>query len=394
MWNVASPDIRTPAFARKDDVWDPELVYGVQKDFDLWISESTKFGITSRDDIFRHCTSGVQPSEDAPNGLAVCTIYWSYIISARLLEMRKKPRKFCSTLVPVLAKDLDPQPNDIVIDLSGASAGLVRWLCTLLAPDSQWRVQRLPPWATIYEGDYRFVVVATSLRSWDENYEPPSSREATQLLIELGTRFGLESQITGGFLSALMLQVHNIMKLKPQLPLLRLTKAFDAPTAMSGCIRDCVSNYVSNLSHYMALSICPSSLSSAIWSIFWELGTDCNLVSVWLGSIHHAIQPILDAGDLEMLVKMFALYRPRLAPLWLSIALLGCNEFTDMIESYLTTLEERPFFCRLSRPDLDVATWTGSPQSFLDEVGLGCYFKDGEVLLSRSDLYHLRFNYC
>jgi hypothetical protein len=394
MWNVASPDIRTPAFAQKDG-GNPELVYGVQKDFDLWISEPTKFGITSRDDIFRHCTSGVQPPKDAPNGLALCTICWSYIISARLLEMRKKPRKFCSTtLIPVLAKDLNSQPNDIVIDLSRASAGLVRWLCTLLAPDSRWRVQRLPPWATIYEGDYRFVVVATSLRSWDENYEPPSSGEATQLLIELGTLFGLESQITGGFLSALMLPVHNIMKLKPQLPLPRLTKAFNAPPAMSGYIRNCVSNYASNLSYYMTLSICPSSLSSAIWSVFWEPGTNCNLVSAWLGSIHHAIQPILKAGDLEMLAKVFALYRPRLAPLWLGIALLGCAEFMGMIESYLTTLEERPFFCRLSRPDPDVAAWIRSPQSFLDEAGSGCYIKDGEVLLSRSDLYRLRFNYC
>ena len=60
--------------------------------------------------------------------------------------MRKKPRKYSSTtLVPVLAKDLNSQPNDIVIDLSSALAGLVRWLCTLLALDSQWLVQRLPP---------------------------------------------------------------------------------------------------------------------------------------------------------------------------------------------------------------------------------------------------------
>jgi hypothetical protein len=394
MWHVASPELRTPASAQKDDEWDPELVYGVQKDFDLWISEPTKVGISLRDDIFRHCTSGVQPPEEAPNGLAICTICWSYIISARLLEMRKKPRKFYSTtLVPVLAKDFNFQPNDIVINLSGASAKLIRWLCILLAPDSRWCVQRLPPWATIYEGDYRFVIVTTSLRSWDENYEPPS-REAAQLLIELGTLFGLESQITGGFLSALMLPVHNIMKLKPQLPVPRLTKTFNAPAAISGCIRDCVLNYVSNLSYYMTLSICPSSLSSAIWSVFWEPGIDCNLVSAWLGSIHHVIQPILKAGDFEMLAKVFALYRPRLAPLWLGIALLGCPEFTGMIESYLTTLEERPFFCRLSRPDPDVAAWTGSPQSFLDEAGSGCYIKDGEVLLSRSDLYRLRFNYC
>jgi hypothetical protein len=130
-----------------------------------------------------------------------------------------------------------------------------------------------------------------------------------------------------------------------------------------------------------------------MWSIFWEPGLDCNLASAWLGSIYHVIKPILQAGNLEMLAKVFALCRPRLAPVWLGIAILGCTEFAGMIESYLTTLEERPFSCRMSRPDPDVAAWTGSPQSFLDEEGSGCYIKDGEVLLSRSDLYRLRFNY-
>jgi hypothetical protein len=70
---------------------------------------------------------------------------------------------------------------------------------------------------------------------------------------------------------------------------------------------------------------------------------------------------------------------------------LGCPEFIDLIGSYITTLEGQPFFCRLSRPDPDVARWTRSPLYFFDEAGSGCYIKD-EVLLSRSDLYCLRFN--
>jgi hypothetical protein len=90
----------------------------------------------------------------------------------------------------------------------------------------------------------------------------------------------------------------------------------------------------------MALSVDPIPLSSAVWSIFWEPVINCNLVSAWLGSIYHTVDPILKAGDLEMLAKVFVLYRPRLAPIWLGIALLGCLEFLTMIESYLTTLEE------------------------------------------------------
>jgi hypothetical protein len=389
-----SDEIWAPAPILTDEEWDPELVCGVRKHFNLWVPKPTKFSISSRDDVFRYCTTSVQPLDDAPNGLAVFTICWSYILSARLLEMQGKSRNYSSmTLVPVLAKDLNPQPKDIVINLSSASTELVRWLCALLAPDSRWLVQRLPPWAVTYEGDYRFVIATMTLYTWDVREKLPSSTEAAQLLIELGTLFDLESQVTGGFLSALMLPVHNVMNLKPQLPLPRLIRPSSAQATKSGPIRNCVLNYLSNLPCYMTLSVDPISLSSAIWSIFWEPGINCNLVSAWLGSIYHTIDPILKAGDLEMLAKVFALYRPRLAPIWLGIALLGCPEFPRMIESYLTTLEEQPLFCRISRPDPDVAAWTGSPQSFLDEEGSGCYIKDGEVLLSRGDLVRLRFNY-
>lgn len=41
-------------------------------------------------------------------------------------------------------------------------------------------------------------------------------------------------------------------------------------------------------------------------SIFWELGICANVVSAWLGSIYDAIKLILEAADLELLAKIFA----------------------------------------------------------------------------------------
>jgi hypothetical protein len=46
-------------------------------------------------------------------------------------------------------------------------------------------------------------------------------------------------------------------------------------------------------------------MGSIIWSIFWEPGVECNLVSVWFGSILEVIRPIIKAGNVEMLAKIF-----------------------------------------------------------------------------------------
>jgi len=142
----------------------------------------------------------------------------------------------------------------------------------------------------------------------------------------------------------------------------------------------------------MTLSICPQYLGSAIWSIFWEPGIQCNLASAWLGSIHQVIKPILEAGDMERLAKVFALRRPRLAPLWLGIFLCGCTEVTDMIGSYLTTLKEQPYYGSLAGPDPDVAVWTGSRQSFFDEDSSGPYVGPN-ICVPRADLLRHRFNF-
>ena len=149
-----------------------------------------------------------------------------------------------------------------------------------------------------------------------------------------------------------------------------------------------VRDYVDKLPYYMTLSICPLYLGSAVWSIFWEPGVQCNLASAWLGSIHQVIKPLLEAGSMERLAKVFALRRPRLAPLWLGIFLCGCTEVLDAIESHLTTLEDQPWM----RPDPDIAAWTGSRQSFFDEAVSGSYI-DPDDMVPRADILRHRFNY-
>ncbi|PQE27429.1 hypothetical protein CJF31_00009032 [Rutstroemia sp. NJR-2017a BVV2] len=54
--------------------------------------------------------------------------------------------------------------------------------------------------------------------------------------------------------------------------------------------------------------------------------------------------------------------------------------------------QEREYFGSWSRPDVDVAAWTGSKQSFLDEDILDTY-EGIDVQVPRSDLLRHRFNF-
>ncbi|PSS10592.1 hypothetical protein M430DRAFT_176518 [Amorphotheca resinae ATCC 22711] len=392
LWHVPCPELPTSCRGQKHDdneIWNPEHVYGVEKTFYLWTDKPTKCGISSRPD-FRHGTSGEQPSGNSPNGLAILILCWSYILSVRLLEMQKRRIQYSSTISsPLFTEDVRPQSSEIVIHLGHASKELVRWLRAVLAQSSGWFVKgRMPPWTAHYEGDIRFIIATALPFTEFGNEKPPSSSEAADLLVEFCGLYPFGSQPTAAFLAALMLPFHNERDLQPQLPMPRIAEHPKIRAAASERIRE----FVNDLPYFMTLSISPRYLGSAIWSIFWEPGVQCNLASSWLGSIHQMISPILETGDIERLAKIFALRRPRLAPLWLGMFLCGCPEVIDMIRSYLQSLEEQPYDGSWARPDPDVAVWTGSRQSFFDEDGSGPYLSQN-AQVPRADLFRHRFNF-
>jgi len=148
---------------------------------------------------------------------------------------------------------------------------------------------------------------------------------------------------------------------------------------------------MNNLPYFMTLSISLSSIGSVIWSIFWEPGVECNLVSAWFGSILEVIKPLIEAHNTNLLSSIFSLRRERVDLLWRAIFYLGDLKVLDMILSYLKTHEER-WGGSWAAPDIDVAAWTGSPQSFFDEEFLGTY-QGMATQIPRSDLMRHRFNF-
>jgi hypothetical protein len=376
-----------------DAMWNPEHVHGPKKTFTLFVPEPTEFRLSSQTVFSVH----THHPEKTSNGIAILTICWSYILSVRFLEMQKRRITYSSLkLSPELNCNVNVSPHQTVVYLGHASYDLVRWMCALLAPGLGWLVRGpLPPWAANYHSDARFIITVSSPFTFHKEDSPPSSSMAVDLLAEFCSLFGLYTQWpekgldqpTAGFLSALMLPFSNYMFLELQLPrpiLYPSPVCYKRPPHIQALFND--------LPYYMTLAIRPESVGSVLWSIFWQPKIKCNLASAWLGSIREVLNPLLKEGDWEMLAKVFYVRDPQRYCLWLGVFLHGDSRLFDMILSYLDTHEERYGYASLSGPDIDVAQWTGLPQSFLDEEALGTYRGPYEQV-PLCDLFRNRFNF-
>ncbi|KAI1319112.1 hypothetical protein F5Y16DRAFT_391198 [Xylariaceae sp. FL0255] len=366
-------------------------VNGAKRNMCLGISKPIPCRISQQPESFHYGKTIGTPSTDVgstPKALSVLVLCWSYILSARLLELQGRRVHFSEHH---LQPTITPNPGrsqELTVHLPpSTSPGLVRWLCAVLAPAPGWTTDtasNFPPWASFCSGPALFVIQYAHVISF-RNSKAPTSLEALAYLAEFIDLYELGPEppwdsstpqqhkpiapYTAGFLAALALPFYDIDDLEPQLPAVSLKgprplTTTPRPTADT---RQAIEQYYNDLPYYMTLSLNPRAVGSMVWSIFWQPGIPCNLVSPWLGSILEAIKPLLEARDLSGLAKVFLLRRPKVSLLWLGIFLLGDPTMLDRIERYLTQLEERRFYGSLAAPDSTVASWTGSPQSFWDE---------------------------
>ncbi|KAH9904341.1 hypothetical protein F4778DRAFT_59622 [Xylariomycetidae sp. FL2044] len=378
-------------------------VLGADKHFYLSIPEPIQCRLFSRPDS-SHCDESRLPREnETPKGLAVLTLCWSYILSTRLLELQGRHVSFTQHyLQPTVG--VQPEAGQLVLNLPAtASPGLIRWLSAVLSPKLGWTsaaANDFTPWTTLCPGNVQ-LVCSTNPPIPFLNGHAPTSLEATELLIELCQLCGLGfvqvgsddackqlPPFTAGFAAALALPFYQVDDLQPLLPASTVGASACSSTHRT---RQSIMQYYYDLRYYMTLSLDPVSVGSMIWSIFWDPQVTCNLVSPWLGAIHSVIQPIIQSRNLWLLAKVFACRRPRVSLMWLGLLLLGDPVLLDRVERYLKLLEERPFHGSLASPDITVAAWTGSPQSFWDESETHA-FADAD-LISRADVLRRRHNF-
>ncbi|KAF5026210.1 hypothetical protein F66182_1707 [Fusarium sp. NRRL 66182] len=349
--------------------------------------------------------TGTADASNAPQGLAILTMCWSYIFSARLLQLQDRKIHFTnSSLRPVPINTVgNLASNEILVHLpTEASLRLVHWLCAILAPRPGWAADdkggAYTPWDAQHTGDARFVITTEGQFSIDTDAEPPTPTEATELLIEFCNLFGIGhepcrsrdpsplSPIKAAFLATLAIPFYRMAKLQPHLPRpslkLRKTAPLDA-----GQTAD-IHRYTREAHYFMTLSMHPYALGPVLWSIFWQPDIQCNLVSPWLAAIASVISPAFNHCDFEVLIKIFALRRPRVAMWWHGLFLLGNPKILDFIQSYLNTLDEGCSYDTLSRPDIVTAAWTGVPQSYQDDLSSAAYHHLNEAIPRAALLQH------
>lgn len=335
------------------------------------------------------------------SSLAILTLCWSYILCVSLLEMQGRGIKYTSHRLRTTKNG----SSFNAINLDGATDELIRWLCAVLSPQLGWSTDRrhgLPPWAaSIQQASLKQDITIIVSRPVSDVSAPPNAAKATELLIELCRLFGLAAEAkdgehqylppyTAGLFAALMIPFYRFTGLRPRFmhPAPSRTDKDKLKKADERVIR----GYVQDLPYFSTLSMHPPSVGSILWSMFWQPDIDCNLVSPWLASIIDVLDPVLEAKDLDRLLKTFALRRPRVAPWWVALFLLGDISALNWIRRYSTTLFEQYGSGTLSQPDPMISCWTGSKQSFLDCDSTGIYpdMKDrvpwADVLRRRFDL--------
>ncbi|KAF4968016.1 hypothetical protein FZEAL_10448 [Fusarium zealandicum] len=387
-WHVPDPEPCQPEPAQPSSRAHPDLdlnhVTGTTKYFRLAYPDPIDCLISSDPAVSSYGNPSGTDASNAPQGLAILTMCWSYIFSTRLLQLQDRKAHFTdSHLRPIPINAVgDLARDEILVQLPRhASLRLVHWLSAILAPKPAWSANdeggAYSPWDARCTGDLRFVIATEEQVSIDTHARPPNPMEATELLIEFCNLFGIGhepcrsrdpsplSPIKAAFLATLAIPFYRMAKLQPHLPMPSLkpqtTNVLDRDQA------DDVRRYAGEAHYYMTLSMHPYALGPVLWSIFWQPDIQCNLVSPWLAAISSVIRPALDHGDFEMLVKVFALRRPRVALWWHGLFLLGNSKILDFIRNYLTTLDEGCSYDTLSRPDIVTAAWTGTPQSYQDD---------------------------
>ncbi|KAM0343899.1 hypothetical protein ACHAPU_008062 [Fusarium lateritium] len=222
------------------------------------------------------------------------------------------------------------------------------------------------------------------------------------LLIELCQLFDLGSDSTGlsdleslppykaSFLAALTLPFYGFMKLQPQSPHPCLTRPRNNGAFNSSHERQ-TRGYLGYIRYFMVLSAYPPSIGSILWSVFWQPDVDCNLVSPWLASMLDTLEPTIAQTEVEILLQVFLLRRPRIGIWWVAVFLLGDPALLDWIRRYGARMEEKRGFGSLSCPDPMVSAWTGSKQSFND-FGNDLLYLDPSDSVSTADLLRCRFD--
>ncbi|KAF2245052.1 hypothetical protein BU26DRAFT_490162 [Trematosphaeria pertusa] len=298
------------------------------------------------------------------NYIFALVLGWSYILSTRLIELRKRAEEDAVIYTDKRAAwhcNGSALPCEgFTIPIGNVDTNERRWWAAILAGGCGWQATLnrsgnayCPPWACHLNQRERFNIryEGTPHLSPDVSH-PPSSTEAQQYLCNFAKLHDAYDQLIAAFVASLTIPSHlrfgapvTLPKPKPMTSTETLGSKWSIYTPSAD-----------QLPHLMALTCIPNAVLSCMSGCFWEPGVHCNVAGEWLHPIlTEILPPLIREKKYEVIIGIMSARRPSSAPLWLGSAITG---MLPRIPSILSNF--MPPSC------LEATVWTDCRQSFMD----------------------------
>ncbi|KAL9023528.1 MAG: hypothetical protein Q9196_007148, partial [Gyalolechia fulgens] len=322
---------------------------------------------------------GVEGENTTRNYISILALGWSYILSARLLEMQGQGGaeiEYTQSMATGYKRDVgDSLAAAITVDIGDVDDHAARWWAAILAPGQGWKaivsrsedVVYLSPWSVCVEDGQRFDIAWGGTSS-------PSQDSGILFATRPGKPVLRRSRNNTDFSNPepLRNRCHATVPYPPDRP--RRRESGEARCSGLG-----PNKRGASLLYGLELQ----SKRDRIESLRGLLGagdpmqprqplvTPCHeRIADYRGSYH------------EILAIMCAIRRPKLSALWLGAVTSGlAPRILDFVKGGTPPLDPNAF------------AWTGCPQSFMDLAGSGPYFQteDSGEKIRRADAWRLLF---
>ncbi|KAF2259161.1 hypothetical protein CC78DRAFT_83259 [Lojkania enalia] len=329
-------------------------------------------------------------TDTSTNYLAIFVLGWSYIFSARLVELRGE--SFADQVIytelraTVRVQTDEAQNNYWSFQMGDLTATELRWWEAILASGCGWQAvlcrsgrRYYPSWSCHLDREEHFEIILSAEALDPPACRPPTSKEAQQYLSAFARANNAYDQLLIALAASLTLPPQGRFGAPIVLP---HPRAIYHRCVKSMSVQQSVNT--SHIPHYIALSSIPHILSSSMFGCFWEPGLECHLASEWINPAQSLVQSIKEAERPQIVVKMMALHRPSSAPLWIGAATTG------LIPTLLRVVDKH-----LPPISLEATIWTSSMQSFMDPQ----YYRvppkktdsEGRTCIPREDEFRLLY---
>ncbi|KAJ5718277.1 hypothetical protein N7488_003923 [Penicillium malachiteum] len=353
----------------------------------LTLGNGKKLSIKLSEDAAFSDWPGVQglSGYDEGNYLSVLFLAWSYIFSARWVELLDHSADHechlaytANTIQAVEDSKLQRDQQNFDIDIGDDACGEeIFWWHAILG--SGWEASTkytnqvfLSPWSVSTTG-----VKFTLARYGGLHAGPslPKSETALKFLAKFCMHHSLHGQCSIALAGAIFIPLLGNRSISLPFPKRNPHLRRSKSDSNHACfIQNLLEEHGESLPKYMTLSSNSWGLRALLSSTFFNADIECNLVSAWLNPVFGIIQS--HNSDNTALATFLANRQPRLGILWLGAILTGiAKRILQDARMGMTAL------------DLPVSAWSGVRQSFLTSETVPIH----DEVISRADECRMLF---